>query len=61
MQSKDALERVSTPFYTTKANGLGLGLSISKDIIEQHHGRLLISNAEQGGACFEIRLPVSEG
>ncbi len=59
--TKDALERVSTPFYTTKANGLGLGLSISKDIIEQHHGRLLISNAEQGGACFEIRLPVSEG
>ncbi len=56
--TKEALTKVFTPFYTTKSSGLGLGLSISKDIIEQHHGQLLISNAEQGGACFEIRLPI---
>ena len=53
----EALKLVATPFYTTKSTGLGLGLSISRDIIEQHNGQLLISNAEQGGACFEIRLP----
>lgn len=54
----EALKQVATPFYSTKTSGLGLGLSISKDIIEQHQGQLLISNSEQGGACFEIRLPV---
>ena len=55
--SKEALKQVATPFYTTKSSGLGLGLSISRDIIEQHLGQLLISNSEYGGACFEIRIP----
>jgi signal transduction histidine kinase len=55
--SEEALERVGEAFYTTKADGLGLGLSISKSIIESHHGQLLISNNEEGGACFKICLP----
>ncbi|MCX7084880.1 MAG: CHASE domain-containing protein [Methylococcales bacterium] len=55
--SKEALKQVATPFYTTKSSGLGLGLSISRDIIEQHLGQLLINNNEYGGACFEIRIP----
>lgn len=55
--SEEALRRVGEAFYTTKADGLGLGLSISKSIIESHGGQLLISNTEEGGACFEVCLP----
>ncbi len=51
------LANIGEPFFSTKNEGLGLGLSISKTIIEQHGGQLLISNAEAGGACFKIMLP----
>ena len=52
-----ALESIAEPFYTTKAGGLGVGLSISRSIIEQNDGQLFISNAEEGGARIEIHLP----
>jgi signal transduction histidine kinase len=55
--TEEGLTRVGEPFYSTKDDGLGLGLSISKSIIEQHGGQIIISNAEEGGACFKIRLP----
>ncbi len=54
----ELLQKIGTPFFSTKANGLGIGLSISRSIIEQHNGKLLISNAEIGGACFDIYLPI---
>jgi C4-dicarboxylate-specific signal transduction histidine kinase len=56
--TEQALQTVGTPFFTTKAEGLGLGLSISQNIIEQHHGQLGISNANAGGARVDIYLPV---
>ena len=55
--SEEAMQLIGLPFYTTKKEGLGLGLSISRTIIEQHKGEMVIANAETGGACFEIRLP----
>ncbi len=55
--SETVLENIGEPFFTTKPDGLGLGVSISKSIIEQHHGKLLMSNAKDGGALFEILLP----
>ncbi len=55
--SEFVLALIGDPFFTTKADGLGLGLSISKAIIEQHGGQLLMGNAEQCGARFEIILP----
>ena len=44
-------------FYTTKTNGLGLGLSISRSIIMSHQGRLWASNRKGGGASFLLTLP----
>lgn len=47
-----------TRFFTTKTDGMGLGLSISRTILEAAGGELSGSNAPQGGACFRFSLPV---
>jgi two-component system sensor kinase FixL len=54
----DLPERVFTPFYTTKSEGLGLGLPICRNIIEAHGGNLRGENNAQGGATFYFTLPV---
>ena len=53
-------ERVFEAFYTTKAEGIGIGLSISRSIIEAHGGRLWASPNEPHGAVFRFSLPVTE-
>jgi two-component system sensor kinase FixL len=54
----DVLERLFEPFVTTKANGLGLGLSICRSIIGAHGGRVSARNTDRG-ALLEITLPVA--
>jgi signal transduction histidine kinase/integral membrane sensor domain MASE1 len=56
--SEAVLKQIGSPFYTTKQEGMGLGLSICKNIIEQQGGVLVIANAEMCGASFIVRLPV---
>ena len=50
-------DQVGQPFVTTKREGLGVGLSISKTIAEMHNGSLTITNAVGGGALVELNLP----
>jgi PAS domain S-box-containing protein len=50
-------ERLFTPFYTTKVNGTGLGLSVARRICVAHGGRLTAENVETGGARFRVVLP----
>jgi C4-dicarboxylate-specific signal transduction histidine kinase len=51
------IENLFDPFYTTKPNGLGLGLSISRSIVETHGGRLWAGPASEFGAIFQFTLP----
>ena len=53
----DAPSRLFDPFYTTKPNGLGMGLSLSRSIIEAHGGRLWAEHNKPSGAIFHFTLP----
>ena len=54
----DLLSRIFEPFVTNKEAGTGLGLTITHEIIQQHHGRILAENSPDGGAKFTVWLPV---
>ena len=55
----DHLLRVFETFFTTKKEGMGLGLSLAQSIIESHRGRIWAENNSSGGATFHLTLPVS--
>jgi C4-dicarboxylate-specific signal transduction histidine kinase len=55
--SDDAIEQIFTPLFTTKTAGIGVGLAISRSIIEAHGGRLWAVNCAPGGAAFHFTLP----
>jgi len=52
-------DRLFQPFVTTKATGMGLGLSICHEIVEAHHGRLTTAPASTGGTVFRVILPIA--
>jgi PAS domain S-box-containing protein len=58
---KDALSKLFRPFYTTKADGTGLGLAVVQKIIVQHGGQVEARNRPESGAVFMVTLPLCGG
>lgn len=56
---QETVERVTEPLYSTKARGIGLGLAITRSIVEKHGGQVLIESEPGAGSVFTIRLPAA--
>jgi signal transduction histidine kinase len=58
--SPEEREQIFTSFFTTKPDGLGMGLKICRSIVEFHEGRLTVDDNPQSGTEFRFTLPVQE-
>jgi signal transduction histidine kinase len=57
---EDRISRTFDPFFTTKSTGLGLGLALTKRVIEEHKGKVEIRSAEGRGTTVTMTLPIVE-
>ena len=57
---EDQLSKVFEPFFTSKAEGMGMGLSIARTIIDAHDGLISAKNRVHGGATFRIKIPLAQ-
>lgn len=56
----DAEEKLFTPFYTTKSDGMGIGLTVCHSIIQSHGGRMSFQRHPEGGTIFEFTMPIAD-
>jgi signal transduction histidine kinase len=56
-----SMDKLFQAFYTTKNDGMGIGLSVSRSIIEQHHGRLWATPNDGPGTTFSFSIPFTAG
>ena len=56
----DVMDHIFDPFITTKSEGSGLGLSITKQIITAHHGTITVESQQGEGATFTLMLPLAQ-
>jgi PAS domain S-box-containing protein len=59
--SKEAMGKLFTLFYTTRAQGMGMGLAICKKFVEAHGGSIAVKSQENKGSTFTVRLPIKNG
>ena len=58
--SEENMQRLFAPFFTTKSEGMGIGLSISRSIIETHRGRIWVERRPEGGTSFHFMIPTPD-
>ncbi len=58
--SQEALEQVFIPFFTTRAQGVGLGMALADTLVQRLNGTIEVSNAPEGGASFRLWFPLKE-
>ena len=56
---RQSMDQLFDAFYTTKSGGMGIGLSVSRSIVERHHGRLWAEPNDGPGATFSFSIPRS--
>jgi signal transduction histidine kinase len=54
----ESRERVFAPFFTTKPDGTGIGLSLAKKFVERNGGKIIVSDGISGGAKFDVMFPL---
>ncbi|MEK7804208.1 MAG: ATP-binding protein, partial [Planctomycetota bacterium] len=54
----ETIQRVFEPFFTTKVDGTGIGLAVSKKIVDEHGGSILVKSSGHSGTTFSVYLPI---